>query len=113
MADQLPVPTNIRLRRLQEARARGTHTRLEWEVLLAIFGGKCVRCGAPRCEKDHIVPLYQGGSDAIGNLQPMCALCNTFKGPDATDWRDKAYPRWREHFDEVFALLGTRKGETA
>lgn len=30
--------------------------------------------------KDHIVPKSAGGKDFLGNLQPMCARCNTQKG---------------------------------
>lgn len=95
--------------RLAAAREKGTHTALEWEVLRAIFGGRCIRCGREhRCEKDHIEPIYQGGSDAIENLQPICPWCNTGKGSEAIDFRSVAYPRWREHYDMVIALLSVR-----
>lgn len=33
-----------------------------------------------RLSIDHIVPISHGGSDAIGNLQPVHAACNTSKG---------------------------------
>ena len=102
--------TRTRRERLQVAREKGTHTALEWEVLRHIFGGACVRCGNRnyRVEKDHIEPVYQGGSDAIWNLQPMCAPCNTSKGPEAIDHRDAAYPRWEEHFAIVMETLSER-----
>ena len=51
---------------------------------------RCVRCGNETdggpC-KDHILPIYQGGSDAIENLQPMCRSCNSAKTSEAVDYR--------------------------
>jgi 5-methylcytosine-specific restriction endonuclease McrA len=79
----------IRSQRLKEARARGTHTEQEWHDLVAKFDLRCVRCGctpAGRPCKDHIVPIYVGGSDAIDNLQPLCRECNSSKTVDTTNW---------------------------
>lgn len=85
--------------RLAEARKKGTHTPIEWQSLLNIFEGVCPRCHHPFEEnrgvvRDHIRPIYQGGSDGIDNIQPLCVSCNASKGPDSTDhrplgWRDK------------------------
>lgn len=77
-----------RRRRLERAREKGTHTGEQWESLCEWAGGCCVRCGDCRypVEKDHIKPLYQGGSDAIDNLQPLCARCNASKGPESINW---------------------------
>jgi len=36
--------------------------------------------------KDHIVPIYRGGSDGLENLQPLCRECNTQKGPEVFNW---------------------------
>jgi len=80
-----------RSKRLKEARDKGTHTVLEWELMKQFFGYECVRCGGEsnllHQVKDHIIPLYQGGSDSIKNIQPLCALCNCQKGPEDIDWR--------------------------
>src|SRR4029079_17208045 len=80
-----------RSERLSEARRKGTHTDEQWEAMKEEFGSCCVRCGRtePDVElvKDHIVPMYQGGSDGIENLQPLCRYCNSSKGPDSTDLR--------------------------
>lgn len=60
--------------------------------------GRCLRCGATgRLQKDHIVCLYRGGSDAITNLQPLCNRCNSSKGPCTIDHRvglPETRPEW-------------------
>ena len=79
----------IRSQRLSEARAKGTHTPEQWLEILQRYDYRCVRCGCTpegRPCKDHITPIYQGGSDGVGNLQPLCSQCNTAKGPDSFNW---------------------------
>jgi len=64
-------------------------------MLVFICRNQCVKCGfefSPlsahtRVQKDHIVPIYLGGSDGIENLQPLCIRCNTKKTRDTTDYR--------------------------
>lgn len=77
--------------RMQEARRKGTHTKEEWFEMLEFFHNTCCRClgerGYVRVGKDHIIPVYQGGSDSIKNLQPLCPWCNASKGPENFDWR--------------------------
>lgn len=78
----------IRNDRVTVARLLGTHTAEEWKALTSEFNFRCVRCGGTyfNVERDHIVPLYQGGSDSITNIQPLCAPCNTGKGPETFNW---------------------------
>lgn len=77
-----------RAARMRAARAKGTHTKLEWQLLILACGKRCVRCGREgRVERDHIEPVYQGGSDGIENIQPLCAWCNASKGPENKDFR--------------------------
>ncbi len=88
--DRSRANARIRSIRLSAARAKGTHTDSEWRELCAKFWNRCVMCGV-HCQrgvlqKDHVIPIYQGGSDAIDNLQPLCKLCNLAKGPDSTNW---------------------------
>lgn len=44
---------------------------------------KCVECGATkedtRLHIDHILPVSQGGSDELDNLQTLCEECNLAK----------------------------------
>lgn len=79
--------------RLAAAREKGTHTAGEWDALVSFCESKCVRCGVSVIKpvKDHIKPIYQGGSDAIDNLQPMCGPCNSSKGADTSDHRPEGW----------------------
>jgi len=74
--------------RLANAKTRGTHSKEQWQKLKN-FCGSCVRCGSAgyNLERDHIVPLYQGGCDCIENIQPLCARCNASKGHEDIDYR--------------------------
>jgi uncharacterized protein YdaU (DUF1376 family) len=94
---------NLRSKRLAEAREKGTHTAHEWEGMKAFHGMCCVRCGASgEMVKDHIQPIYQGGSDAIDNIQPLCRRCNASKGPEAIDHRKDG---WRNAIEEGIKRL--------
>ena len=92
-------PYELRRERLRAARKRGTHTAREWEILKEMFPF-CVRCRRSDVVlvKDHITPLYMGGSDSILNLQPLCWSCNSQKGPETIDHRRLIKP------DFLFAL---------
>lgn len=80
---------------MTRARKLGRHTELEWQALLDECGSLCVRCGVSANDlhgglvRDHIKPIYQGGSDGIDNIQPLCKHCNSSKGPDNTDLRPR------------------------
>ena len=80
-----------RYNRLKAAREKGTHTNEEWKEMLEFFEYTCCIClgssGLKNVEKDHIIPIYQGGSDSINNLQPICAKCNSQKGSSNLDHR--------------------------
>jgi 5-methylcytosine-specific restriction endonuclease McrA len=83
-----PDPDATRSKRLAEARAKGRHSAGEWDALVQICGGICVRCKLDGpLVKDHILPIYKGGSDSIENIQPLCKSCNSSKGPESKDYR--------------------------
>ncbi len=46
-------------------------------------------CGASEVvlEADHVVPLTRGGTDDIGNIQPLCGVCNRRKFTSVVDYR--------------------------
>lgn len=79
--------TKKRSERLSEARKKGTHLKQEWENMKTFFN-ECVRCNSiNEIVKDHIIPIYQGGSDSILNIQPLCKKCNSSKGAENKDYR--------------------------
>lgn len=83
---------HLRSGRLAAARDKGTHSQMEWECMKTFHSMRCVRCRADaELVKDHITPIYQGGSDAIDNIQPLCRKCNASKGPEATDHRKQGW----------------------
>lgn len=83
--------------RLRYARSLARHTDEQWQDMLLWAGWRCVKCDGPFTasnppEKDHVLPVAYGGSDAIYNVQPLCGPCNRQKGSDAKDYRD---PTWQ------------------
>jgi len=99
-----------RSQRLADARARGTHTDAEWKGLIEVLGRRCVKCGVTSKEllgsalcKDHIIPIYQDGSDAIENIQPFCRECNAGKGNENIDYRKNVCHDWRERLAKRLA----------
>lgn len=47
-------------------------------------GHRCIYCGVTSLEEklqvDHVIPVYEGGTDDIGNLVVACRACNIGKG---------------------------------
>lgn len=96
-ASEEPSPQaqrQTRSERLAAARTKGTHRAEDWAALLSICGPRCLRCGAEaKLVKDHITPIYRGGSDGIWNVQPLCQPCNSSKGPEAIDLRPSGWEK--------------------
>ena len=78
-------------RRARKRQAGGTFTRGEWENLCASYNYSCLCCGKQEPEieltVDHVVPLSQGGSNSLENLQPLCRSCNSRKRTGTIDYR--------------------------
>jgi len=87
--DKLTFYTNTR--RARKLEAEGSHTEEEWQDLRAFYNFTCLCCGMQEPEikltRDHVIPLTQGGSDSIDNLQPLCARCNSKKNNKHIDYR--------------------------
>jgi 5-methylcytosine-specific restriction endonuclease McrA len=72
----------------------GAHSEAEWAILLINCGNQCLRCGVRgedtrqgQLTKDHIRPVSRGGTNDIGNLQPLCQSCNSWKFDREIDFR--------------------------
>ncbi len=87
MAKRSMVGNQKRLERMAAAIAKEDHQQWEWWRLFMFYGKQCCRCGHRKTiAKDHIQPVSKGGSNGLGNLQPLCRSCNA-----------KKYDRWEDH----------------
>jgi 5-methylcytosine-specific restriction endonuclease McrA len=71
-------------------KAGGTFTKDEWLSLCEAYGMVCIK---PDCDNtdltvDHVVPLSNGGTNTIDNIQPLCKSCNSSKGAKTIDYRE-------------------------
>ncbi len=77
-------------RRALSANAIGSYTPVEFRLLCARFGNRCLCCGKKtKLTADHVLPLSKGDSDTIDNLQPLCRSCNSKKSTKHIDYRNK------------------------
>jgi len=75
----------------------GLHTEGQWVQLCLLIGGKCPRCGKRRkLTEDHIIPItWDGSTDWIDNIQPLCRACNASKSNrEDTDYRTGEMKEW-------------------
>lgn len=77
----------LRVARLKAA--GGSHTKQEWERLLAQYNWTCPCCKKSdvKLTKDHIIPVVSGGSNNIQNIQPLCAPCNSRKNIKTIEYK--------------------------
>ena len=88
-----------RKRKARKRNATGTFTEREFSILKMFYSNKCLCC--LRTEgllnalglhlvPDHVVALAKGGTNDIGNIQPLChgkGGCNNRKGVKHEDYR--------------------------
>ncbi len=76
------------IRWVREFAAKGSHSSSEFDALCERYGNICLCCRRSKLlVKDHVVPLAQGGTNWIENIQPLCRSCNSLKGKASTDYR--------------------------
>lgn len=86
------------VRYAREKGAGGKYTLAQWSKLVEFYcpDRKCLACGkCANLHRDHVIPLVRGGNNHIGNIQPLCLVCNSKKRDKSIDYRpDKgAYAR--------------------
>jgi 5-methylcytosine-specific restriction endonuclease McrA len=65
-------------------------TEAELAAHIESLGGRCVYCGGPYQELDHVVPLSRGGEHSLSNLRPSCTPCNRRKwAKTPEEWRSQ------------------------
>jgi hypothetical protein len=65
-------------------------TGQQWLELCEQYGNRCLCCGEVKpLTVDHVVPLSQGGTNHISNIQPLCKKCNRAKWYRFIDYRPK------------------------
>lgn len=75
------VKRNARRKALRRGAIGPTHTESQWRELVSKYGGYCAYCRIKPVEhRDHVIPVSEGGTDAIDNIMPACATCNLRKG---------------------------------
>jgi len=59
----------------------GGMSDVDFAELCARYDHRCLCCGRTDVvlTVDHIVPIVDGGSGNIGNVQPLCVSCNGYK----------------------------------
>jgi len=84
----------------KKASATGSYTGAEWVELCARYGNRCLCCGRDDVPltADHVIPVTKGGTNDIGNMQPLCTSCNSRKHNRTADYRPDSgnYERWTQ-----------------
>lgn len=64
--------------------AKGKYTTNQWLARFSFYGRRCAYCFADLTVKsphrDHVVPVFFGGTNWASNLVPACKTCNLRKG---------------------------------
>jgi len=88
-------------RRNAEAETESDLSTEAWGNIKEAFGYECAYCGdsPDTLERDHVVPLSEGGDTVPENIVPACGTCNRSKGTQSiVEWYGKQefYDKERE-----------------
>jgi len=76
-------------RRARLVNASGSYSVSKFEELCDRANNCCLCCGKKTTLTiDHVIPLSRGGSNDIGNIQPLCLSCNCKKSDKTVDYRE-------------------------
>lgn len=83
------VRQHSHFRRVKIESNGGVYTLDEWRELCEKYGNRCLCCGRNDVQLtvDHIIPVIDGGTNSISNLQPLCKSCNSKKNRKHIDYR--------------------------
>jgi len=93
------VRAKQRQRAILENGLPGTYSEQQWKKLCEMFDGRCARCGKrKRLTVDHMIPItWEGSTNWITNIQPLCLSCNAAKGNrNDIDYRPPHIREWAE-----------------
>ncbi len=81
-----------RRRIYRKKNAVGFHSFEEWENLKKFYNFMCLCCKKTepkvKLTEDHIIPLVNGGSNNIENIQPLCGACNSSKFTKTINYKE-------------------------
>jgi 5-methylcytosine-specific restriction endonuclease McrA len=77
-----------------KAKRLGVPGEITAEDYERVVSQPCVYCGYDKfTELDHIIPMKQGGTNELHNMQPTCRYCNNAKGSfgegEFIDWLNR------------------------
>jgi len=112
------------------ARRSGDHARHR-QALYHLYQSMCWLCGKPNAaEIDHVIPVSQGGSDAMENLRLAHKECNVARNQRSHKWHmapkitEHGFPHswhdltltpgmWDDRFAAKAAIMAAEKAEAA
>jgi hypothetical protein len=71
----------------------GTLERQDWKFILEYCDFTCLSCEnkTEDFHIDHVISMFNGGTNTIDNIQPLCGYCNLKKGRRNYDFRSKDF----------------------
>lgn len=101
---------NCQKRRAMKSKSPINDFSLEqWKECLDFFSYKCAYCGknTEKLDKEHVIPIFKGGSNSKTNIVPSCGNCNYSKGTKTIfEWYNKQPFYHKEQEIKILKYLG-------